>query len=70
MGDANASIPTPQPIIYRPMYATIGKALSKSSITFISQAAYDDKVHEKLGLGKNGSSCSRNSEINEKRYET
>jgi urease subunit alpha len=52
MGDANASIPTPQPIISRPMYATTGKALQKSSITFISQAAYDDKVHEKLGLEK------------------
>ena len=52
MGDANASIPTPQPVIYRPMYATLGKALSKSSITFISQAAFDDKVHEKLGLEK------------------
>ncbi|MEH7179218.1 urease subunit alpha [Neobacillus vireti] len=52
MGDANASIPTPQPIISRPMYATTGKALQKSSITFISQAAYEDKVHEKLGLEK------------------
>jgi urease subunit alpha len=52
MGDANASIPTPQPVIYRPMYAQVGKALSKSSITFISQAAFDDKVHEKLGLEK------------------
>ncbi|MDR7080152.1 urease subunit alpha [Neobacillus niacini] len=52
MGDANASIPTPQPIISRPMYAAYGKALQKSSITFISQAAYEDKVHEKLGLEK------------------
>ncbi|MBA9025970.1 urease subunit alpha [Peribacillus huizhouensis] len=52
MGDANASIPTPEPMIYRPMYAQVGKALSKSSITFISQAAFDDKVHEKLGLEK------------------
>ncbi|MBO0993744.1 urease subunit alpha [Bacillus sp. SD088] len=52
MGDANASIPTPQPMIYRPMYASVGKALPSSSITFISQAAYDDKVHEKLGLEK------------------
>ncbi|WP_053364927.1 urease subunit alpha [Bacillus sp. FJAT-27245] len=52
MGDANASIPTPQPYIYRPMYAQFGKALSKSSVTFISQAAYDDGVHEKLGLEK------------------
>lgn len=52
MGDANASIPTPQPIIQRPMYASYGKALASSSITFISQAAFDDKVHEKLGLEK------------------
>ncbi|MGE8078904.1 urease subunit alpha [Peribacillus loiseleuriae] len=52
MGDANASIPTPEPVIYRPMWAQVGKALSKSSITFISQAAFDDKVHEKLGLEK------------------
>ena len=52
MGDANASIPTPQPVISRPMYAQVGKALSSSSITFVSQAAFDDKVHEKLGLQK------------------
>ncbi|MED1146124.1 urease subunit alpha [Bacillus paralicheniformis] len=52
MGDANASIPTPQPVIYRPMYGQFGKALSSTSITFISQAAFDDKVHEKLGLQK------------------
>ncbi|OCA85030.1 urease subunit alpha [Pseudobacillus wudalianchiensis] len=52
MGDANASIPTPQPYISRPMYAQYGKALSKSSVTFISQAAFDEGVHEKLGLEK------------------
>ncbi|MCY8045723.1 urease subunit alpha [Bacillus haynesii] len=52
MGDANASIPTPQPVIYRPMYGQYGSALSSTSITFISQAAFDDKVHEKLGLQK------------------
>ncbi|OIK10398.1 urease subunit alpha [Bacillus sp. MUM 116] len=52
MGDANASIPTPQPVISRPMYAATGKALAKSSITFVSQAAYEGKVHEKLGLEK------------------
>uniref|UniRef100_A0A942T1C4 Urease subunit alpha n=3 Tax=Neobacillus citreus TaxID=2833578 RepID=A0A942T1C4_9BACI len=52
MGDANASIPTPQPIVCRPMYAATGKALAKSSITFVSQAAYEGKVHEKLGLEK------------------
>ncbi|MDE1454829.1 urease subunit alpha, partial [Bacillus paralicheniformis] len=52
MGDANASIPTPQPVIYRQMYGQFGKALSSTSITFISQAAFDDNVHEKLGLQK------------------
>ena len=52
MGDANASIPTPQPILYRPMYATMGKAKYKSSITFVSKAAYEDGVHKKLGLQK------------------
>ncbi|MGM9920172.1 MAG: urease subunit alpha [Bhargavaea sp.] len=52
MGDANASIPTPQPYIMRPMYAQYGKALHESSITFISKAAYEDGVHEKLGLQK------------------
>lgn len=52
MGDANASIPTPQPNISRPMYGQVGKALFSSNITFVSQAAYDDKVHEKLGLQK------------------
>ena len=52
MGDLNASIPTPQPVIYRPMYAAYGKALLQSSITFVSQAAFDAGVHHKLGLQK------------------
>ncbi|MFE7083506.1 urease subunit alpha [Priestia megaterium] len=52
MGDANASIPTPQPVIYRPMYASYDKALKRSSLTFISQAAFDNKLHEKLRLEK------------------
>ena len=52
MGDANATIPTPQPMIYRPMYATTGKGLLHNSITFVSQAAYDDNIKEKLGLEK------------------
>ncbi|MDI2586877.1 urease subunit alpha [Psychrobacillus sp. NEAU-3TGS] len=52
MGDANASIPTPQPILYRPMYGTMGKAKYKASITFVSTAAYEAGVHEKLGLQK------------------
>lgn len=52
MGDPNATIPTPQPMIYRPMYATLGKGLSQSSITFVSKAAYDDNIKGKLGLEK------------------
>lgn len=50
MGDINASIPTPQPIRYRPMFGGFGLALPRSRMTFISKAAFDLKVHEKLNL--------------------
>jgi urease subunit alpha len=52
MGDANASIPTPQPVHYRPMFGAAGKAVHGTSITFVSQAAYDLGIKEKLGLEK------------------
>ncbi|MFD3268670.1 urease subunit alpha [Paenibacillus dendritiformis] len=52
MGDANASIPTPQPYNYRPMYAAVGKAVGRSAVTFMSQAALDEDVPGKLGLNK------------------
>ncbi|MFC4766175.1 urease subunit alpha [Effusibacillus consociatus] len=52
MGDPNASIPTPQPVIGRPMFASFGLAVKSCSITFISGAAYEAGVHEKLGLRK------------------
>ena len=52
MGDANASIPTPQPRTMRPMFAAFGKAVQQSSITFLSQAAIDAGVPEELGLQK------------------
>ncbi|GFZ76948.1 urease subunit alpha [Paenibacillus marchantiophytorum] len=52
MGDPNASIPTPQPVFGRPMFAAFGKALTQSSITFVSQAAYDRGIAKKLGLQK------------------
>lgn len=52
MGDPNASIPTPQPVFGRPMFGAFGKAIGASSITFVSQAAYDLGVKEKLGLAK------------------
>jgi len=52
MGDPNASIPTPQPMHYRPMFASFGKLLTRSSVTFVSQAAYDDGLRDKLGIDK------------------
>ncbi len=53
MGDANASIPTPQPVIYRPMFGSYGGALHSTSLTFVSQAAMNAGLREKLGLKKN-----------------
>ncbi|WP_024819049.1 urease subunit alpha [Arthrobacter sp. 31Y] len=50
MGDSNASIPTPQPRTMRPMFATYGKALQQTSITFLSKAAIDAGVPAELGL--------------------
>jgi len=50
MGDPNASIPTPQPVRYRPMFGTFGGALGATCMTFISQAAHRSGEHEKLGL--------------------
>ena len=53
MGDPNASIPTPQPVHYRPMFASFGKSLTNSSVTFVSQAALDAGLRNKLGVAKN-----------------
>lgn len=50
MGDINASIPTPQPVHFRTMFAGFGKALPHTRMTFISKAAFDAKVPQKLGL--------------------
>jgi urease subunit alpha len=52
MGDANASIPTPQPVLYRPMFGSFGKAIGPSGITFVSQAALDKGLPQQLGLHK------------------
>jgi urease subunit alpha len=52
MGDANASIPTPQPVHYRPMFGAFGGALHATSLTFVSKAALDNPVIQKLGLKK------------------
>lgn len=51
MGDPNASIPTPQPVHYRPMFGAFGAAL-KTSLTFVSQAALNNPEVKKLGLNK------------------
>ncbi|MFN5511504.1 MAG: urease subunit alpha [Burkholderiales bacterium] len=52
MGDPNASIPTPQPVHYRPMFGSFGSAVSQGSITFVSQAALDAGIGERLSLRK------------------
>jgi urease subunit alpha len=50
MGDPNASIPTPQPVVYREMFATRGVALAKTCLTFVSQAAFDAGIDARYGL--------------------
>jgi len=52
MGDPNASIPTPQPVHYRPMFGAFGGALSRTSLTFLSQAAIAAGMPGELGLKK------------------
>jgi urease subunit alpha len=52
MGDPNASIPTPQPVHYRPMFGSYGGALARGSLTFMSQAAVDNDLGNQLGLHK------------------
>jgi urease subunit alpha len=50
MGDPNASIPTPQPVHYRPMFGALGGAVGESCITFVSGAALEDGIGHRLGL--------------------
>ena len=50
MGDPNASIPTPQPVHYRPMFAGLGRALSAHCLTFVSAAALNEGIGHRLGL--------------------
>ncbi|GGW26391.1 urease subunit alpha [Arenibacter certesii] len=52
MGDANAAIPTPQPVMLRPMFGSLGKARYQSCTTFVSQIAYDNDIKGELGLEK------------------
>ncbi len=50
MGDPNASIPSPQPVHYRPMFGALGGARAATKLTFLSRAAFEDGIHEELGL--------------------
>jgi urease subunit alpha len=52
MGDPNASIPTPQPVHYRPMFGAFGGAIAKTSFTFVSQAGLAAGIKERFGLAK------------------
>lgn len=52
MGDPNASIPTPQPVHYQPMFAAFGKSLTTSALVFVSQAAIENELQERLGVEK------------------
>ena len=52
-GDPNASIPTPQPMIYRKMWAAVGDGIGQSCISFVSKAAHENGIKEKLGLKRN-----------------
>ena len=52
MGDPNASIPTPQPVHYRPMFGAYGKARTNSSVTFVSKASLDAGLAQRLGVAK------------------
>ncbi|MDB5744271.1 MAG: urease, Metallo peptidase family [Polaromonas sp.] len=52
MGDPNASIPTPQPVHYRPMFGAFGRAIAKGSLTFVSQAGLAAGIQARFGLAK------------------
>lgn len=52
MGDANASIPTAQPVHMRPMFASYGKAIASTSLTFVAQATIDNNIARQLDLAK------------------
>ncbi len=52
MGDSNASIPTPQPVLYRPMFGAFGRAPQSTSLTFVSAAALEREIPKRLGLEK------------------
>src|SRR5471032_1635535 len=66
MGDPNASIPTPQPVHYRPMFGAYGKALTASSLVFVSKAAAKSNLRNKLGVEKRFVAVENTRKINKK----
>ncbi|MCL4133645.1 UNVERIFIED_CONTAM: hypothetical protein GTU68_037244 [Idotea baltica] len=63
MGDANASIPTPQPVYSRQMFGAMGKAVAHTAVTFVSEAAQSNGVRDALGLSKQTVAVSNTREI-------
>jgi urease subunit alpha len=66
MGDPNASIPTPQPVHYRPMFGAFGKALTASSLVFVSKAAAKSDLRKRLGVDKQFVAVEHTRDINKK----
>ena len=66
MGDPNASIPTPQPVYMRPMFASFGGARNATSLTFVSQAALDTNIPEQIGLNRMVAAVSNTRKIGKK----
>jgi urease subunit alpha len=66
MGDPNASIPTPQPVHYRPMFGAFGKALTASSLVFVSKAAARSNLRSRLGIEKKLVGVEKTRTINKK----
>ena len=66
MGDPNASIPTPQPVHYRPMFGAFGRALTASSVVFTSKAAVRAGLGRKLGIQKELVAVSNTRKIDKK----
>jgi urease subunit alpha len=66
MGDPNASIPTPQPVYSRPMFGAYGRSVENSAVTFVSAAAQDDGLRDKLGLAKQTLAVSNTRNIGKK----
>ncbi|WP_299204662.1 urease subunit alpha [uncultured Amphritea sp.] len=66
MGDPNASIPTPQPVHYRPMFGSFGQAPAKTSVTFVSAAALEKDIGGQLGLNRRLVACANTRTIGKK----